>query len=80
MRAAVYFMFVIVMVWLVTVVRFNCSTADRDACAAICAKNGKVFKAIEPGLVKTCHCVTDWLKKQRQEEELRKRLRENRPR
>lgn len=82
MRFTFYLIFLIFVFWSVTMFRFQCTNIDRDACTAICEKMGKSFRLVRPGIKKECVCVTDWLKKAREEEELRKqwkkRLRENR--
>ncbi len=61
--------------WMVTMIRFNCTNIDRNHCEAMCKAQGKEMSAIYPGILIKCYCVTDWLKKQKQEEELHKKLR-----
>ncbi len=78
MKLAFYLIFLLFVFWAVTMIRFQCTNIDRDACASICERNGKVFKQVIPGIRKQCICVTDWLKRARQEEAIRRRLKENR--
>lgn len=78
MRGTFLLIFMLFIFWAVTMIRFRCTTIDQDACAAICERQGRVFKSVKPGIVKECRCATDWLRKAREEEALRKMRRENR--
>lgn len=73
MRSAGYVIALMFIGWMVTMIRFNCTNIDRSRCQAMCQAKGKEMRSLERGLIVTCRCATDWLKKQRENEELRRR-------
>lgn len=76
MRGVFVIIICIMVFYLGSIIMFNFSNRDKITCESMCMAQGKVYRGIEWGLVmKKCYCVTDWLKKQREEEEIRKELR-----